>query len=35
VTKLTELNYHLEAHHDEVWQMLNTPLKFLRRPVNN
>lgn len=33
VGKLTNLNYHLEAHHEEVWQMLNTPLKYLKRPV--
>jgi len=33
VGKLRSLNYHLEAHHDEVWQMLNTPYKFLKRPV--
>lgn len=34
VDKLINLNYHLEARHDEVWQMLNTPTKLLKRPVD-
>lgn len=30
---IANLNLHLDAHHNEVWQMLNTPLKWLRRPM--
>lgn len=28
---ISNLNFHLDAHYIEVWQMLNTQLKFLKR----
>lgn len=31
---LASLNFYLEAHHEDVWEMLNTPMRELQRPTD-
>jgi len=31
---LASLNFYLEAHHEDVWEMLNTPMRELQRPID-